>query len=406
MTSTLVSQMTPKVASGIATIALKGPESSAIVLSALQFPAFHGRNGTKVENLVIGRIYYATWALSVPEFNRLATVTEDSQDLTSERLGKEQLVVCRPDSETVEVHCHGGKAICEALLACFERNGASIVSQVDWPDETQGTIEAAAVRALQSASTDQAAALLLAQLNGNLRRELQQVFELCADPSNSKIIECRLAKLCDHAVFGLKLADGWRIVLAGPPNSGKSSLINALLGQQKLIVHPQAGTTRDWTESHAVISGWPVRLTDTAGLRESSDAIEAEGIAKAKHLVEQSDLLLIIVDSLIGWQHEHQQLADSQSNHLVVWNKSDLIEQNGNDQRGIFASAIGIPGIEGLLDAISEAMFSNAPTPNDPVPFTSRQSARLREALEALKQDADLEAARAILAQMLEEEQE
>jgi tRNA modification GTPase len=93
---------------------------------------------------------------------------------------------------------------------------------------------------------------------------------------------------------GALLHEGALVVLAGPPNAGKSSLLNALLGENRAIVSPTAGTTRDAIEAWADFGGWPVRLVDTAGLRETSDAVEAEGVARAEALVARADVVVAL----------------------------------------------------------------------------------------------------------------
>src|SRR5690606_7912437 len=99
---------------------------------------------------------------------------------------------------------------------------------------------------------------------------------------------------------GAKLRDGVRVVIGGRPNAGKSTLLNALVGYERAIVSPTPGTTRDEIEAEAEIEGFRFRFVDTAGLRETTDAIEAEGVRRARRSIEQSDLLVYVYDVAEG----------------------------------------------------------------------------------------------------------
>ena len=114
---------------------------------------------------------------------------------------------------------------------------------------------------------------------------------------------------------------GARIVLAGSTNAGKSSLFNLLLKQERSIVSPVRGTTRDYIEADMDVHGIPIRLYDTAGLRESEDAIENEGIRRTERLIGQADLVVYLVDST-----ELGHVPEEDERTLVVYNKSDLVK--------------------------------------------------------------------------------
>jgi tRNA modification GTPase len=107
-------------------------------------------------------------------------------------------------------------------------------------------------------------------------------------------LRARISACLSTAREGRLLREGALVVLAGPPNSGKSSLLNALLGEKRAIVSSVAGTTRDSIEEGLEIGGWPVRLVDTAGLRATSDNIEAEGVDRAEALIAKADLVLAL----------------------------------------------------------------------------------------------------------------
>ncbi|MEM7558889.1 MAG: GTPase [Planctomycetota bacterium] len=358
---TFVCQLTPQIPSGIATLAIRGPKATEIITSMFQFPVPSGKR----QQLAEMRVYYATWSAA------------------SDSTGEEQVVICRSSELQVEVHCHGGKAICEALLQAMVDRGANRISAQDWPSDLAADLCVQAERALQEAPTDLAASVLLDQFNGALDGVLEKLVSSLegAAASHSAADQEPILREIDLLLaageFGQHLCRGWRIVLAGPPNVGKSSLINALVGQEKLIVHDQPGTTRDWTESGAVIGGWPVQLTDTAGIRQSEDEIETAGVNKAKELVHSSDLLVLVVDATQGWQPIHDELASVDVRRLVCWNKMDQAQMEaiagGRDLPTTLASCVGQPGIQEVLSSIEEQLFADAPSPGNAVPFNAEQ---------------------------------
>ncbi len=110
--------------------------------------------------------------------------------------------------------------------------------------------------------------------------------------------------------IGSHLVEPWRVVLAGPPNVGKSSLVNALVGYQRAIVYDAPGTTRDMVTAITALEGWPVELCDTAGLRSSREAIEAEGVRLARQAAAAADALVLVFSAQEPWQADRQQLLD------------------------------------------------------------------------------------------------
>ena len=114
-------------------------------------------------------------------------------------------------------------------------------------------------------------------------------------------LRSRIAARLATAREGRLLREGALVVLAGPPNVGKSSLLNALLGERRAIVSDTAGTTPDFIEESVEIGGWPVRLVDTAGLRTAGDVIEAEGVGRAEELIAKADLVLSLEEAGNGW---------------------------------------------------------------------------------------------------------
>ena len=223
--------------------------------------------------------------------------------------------------DVVEFQCHGGSVTPRRVLEACLASGARFAHRGEFTERAflNGRLsyeEAESVLDLVDAKTDRGADAALRGLTGESRRETQDIYKALVDLSSTvehaldvseeelpdgfcsgiassvAAIAARLDAAIRRAKEGKILRDGALVVIAGPPNAGKSSLLNALLGESRAIVSATPGTTRDSIEEWLDICGWPVRLVDTAGLRETADAIEGEGVARARDLVERADIVL------------------------------------------------------------------------------------------------------------------
>ena len=162
------------------------------------------------------------------------------------------------------------------------------------------------------------------------------------DRSDIETAASRLQALADSWRGEKLYQDGARVVLAGRTNAGKSSLFNAILKEERAIVSDIEGTTRDWLESWASINGIPVRLFDTAGLRETSDVIEAQGVEISRSLVHDADVVLYLVDSQQGINEEDRQFIENCKEPLIlVYTKADKLDcrvQPDNDTTAMSSS--------------------------------------------------------------------
>ena len=321
----------------------------------------------------------------------------------------EEVIVCRRDEDRVEIHCHGGTVAVAIILADLAAAGCR---QIDWRDwvqaDTADPIAAAARLALAEARTLRTCSILMDQYNGALAAGVRQVESLIAGGEEAAASD-RLAEMLDLASLGLHLTRPWRVVLAGRTNVGKSSLINAIVGYERAIVFEQPGTTRDVLTASAALDGWPVELSDTAGLARGGDELESAAVAAAQRKVAQADLVLLICDRSASWSAEDQRLLDELPAALLVHNKSDLPpaaacppgipgcqgqlaarELNTGRQAasatgpGIATSAKTGAGISELIEAIAGRLVSQAPPPGVAVPFTQRQVDLLQAAAAAL----------------------
>jgi tRNA modification GTPase len=245
--------------------------------------------------------------------------------------------------------------------------------------------------ALSQAASMRTATILLHQYQGALERELSAICDLL-DSGNQKSAEVQLKSLLETTELGLHLTRPWQVVIAGKPNVGKSSLINALVGYQRAIVFDQPGTTRDVVTASTVIDGWPVVLSDTAGLHDSTDELESAGIALARKRLATADLVVWVSDASSPGT-SRQAVIEGEANEfhlslfkkrLLVLNKIDRMSEIFDVPSDVIAtSATSGVGIEKLLVEISEALAPAVPSSGEGVLFTVRQQEFVQLALEA-----------------------
>ncbi len=262
-----VRRLTAPVSSAIAAIAIEGTAAPGFLSSCLLTP------GGKPLDLSRAQVRFALWRF------------DDA------KCPPEHVMVLVRSPAAFEIHCHGGLAVTAAIIdqlvraGCVEQDGAHStlplrpVSAVDelHSQQLQEVFANEARIALAKASTLKTALILLDQYHGALINELRDIENVAMRGGAHAALEA-----CDQVLsrsrLGQKLNDRWRLTLAGPPNVGKSSLMNALYGSSRVLVHHEPGTTRDAIETNLVIQDWPIVLVDTAGIRESQEAIEAQGI--------------------------------------------------------------------------------------------------------------------------------
>ncbi|MCK9187911.1 tRNA uridine-5-carboxymethylaminomethyl(34) synthesis GTPase MnmE [Acidithiobacillus sp.] len=195
-------------------------------------------------------------------------------------------------------------------------------------------------------------------------------------------LESQIARLLKQAQQGARLARGGRVVLVGRPNVGKSSLMNALAQRESAIVTAIPGTTRDLLREEIVLDGLPVELIDTAGLRAATDAVEAEGIARARNILHSAQLILLVADASAGWQAEDEAILRDlpEGSRRIIWNKLDLVSAPPDTPAGEVAIALSAQtgaGLEVLHGSLIEALGVQG----DSCPFSARR--RHVEALES-----------------------
>ncbi len=290
--------------------------------------------------------------------------------------------------DVVEFQCHGGAVAPRRVLeACFAA-GARLARRGEFTERAflNGKItyeQAEGVLDLVNAKTDRAADAALAGLAGARRAEMRAIYdemlalsstvEHALDVSEEELpegfaeelragaesVDARLKSALRRFREGKILRDGALVVIAGPPNAGKSSLMNALLGESRAIVSDVPGTTRDSIEEWLDVGGWPVRLVDTAGLRETDDAIEGEGVARARELMARADVVVRLSPrggdgGLEGWK----------LGSLEVWKFGSLEDKTPSLQTSKLPT-LQPSNLPSVIDVISKCdLYSNLQPPN------------------------------------------
>jgi tRNA modification GTPase len=377
---TIACRLTGTTPGAVGVIGVRGPQAHAHVLACFT------PRGRPQQRLPIDRIRFGRWH-GGRELDAIDTAARTGEDVV--------VVATGPDE--VEIHGHGGMAALEAVLKDLTARGVVRVDATGWL-AARGVpwLERQALRALERTATARTTQLALDQFQGRIRGALQRLVEDATVGDIAALVRNARSLLKWEAV-GKHLSDPWRVAIVGPPNVGKSSLLNRMLGFTRAIVAPVAGTTRDVLRATTAIDGWPVQLLDTAGIRESEDPIEQLAIEQATSARQVADLLLVVVDAQTGPTAEHQPF-EKVGNALWVWNKADLSggETSTGSDRGL-ASATGRAGLGGwlvsahtgagidqLLRAIGQQLVPSAPeVGRDAVPFDPAITSVVRAVIEA-----------------------
>ncbi len=284
-------------------------------------------------------------------------------------LGNDEVVLAAC-GVVVEVHCHGGRRVVQWVLDQFLANGC--VEERNPRPKDEG------FELLQRAPTFRTAGIILDQLNGAFASEVRRILTLLeTDPREAALTLHRLAELGN--TVGRHLVEPWKVVVAGPPNVGKSSLINALVGYQRSVVSEVAGTTRDAVSVQVAFDGWPVELLDTAGMRDA-EGLEAEGIEHALCVLRAAELVIWVLDASsrdVIFPDEKTEAAvhlPRSTGWVLVMNKADRsLDWPPNYIPGaIHLSATTGENVPQLADWIVHRLVRNPPSPGAAVPFTTQ----------------------------------
>ena len=362
MFETIVALATPPLRSALAIVRLSGDDCFFIVSK------FFTKDITKVEK---NTIYHG--------------FIKDEEELVDEVV---LLAYKGPKSftgeDSVEIMCHGSPLIFNRIIKVALKNGARLATNGEYSSRAYAhgklnLMQAESINDLINAETEESKKLSLMALKGDtakliepLKKSLGDILSLIEvnidypeyldieETNNEKIVEiCKenikyIKKLIKDGVKGNIIKDGINVAIVGKPNVGKSSILNALLNENKAIVTDVKGTTRDIVEGKINLNGVVINLFDTAGIRESSDEVESIGIEKSISKLKDSDIVLCVFDSQ-EYDDEDKEITKlvEGKNTIFVYNKKDLVQNNLDDK--LYVSALN-KDVEPLKKAIIEKL--------------------------------------------------
>lgn len=384
---TIAALSTPPGEGAIAVVRISGPDAWKVADCAFRGPAIRPRE------VVFGRVVDDDVIVDTV----LLTAFRGPASYTGEDL--------------VEIGCHGGMIVSAQVLETVLNAGARAAGPGEFTQRAflngkMDLTQAEAVMDLIRAQTPLAARAASEQLRGGIGREAAAIRESLLDivahieayidfpeedidpDTGAKLrerisnIRARIGDLLATAEQGRILREGVKLAICGRPNAGKSSLLNRLVGFERAIVAPTPGTTRDTVEDVVSLRGIPFRLIDTAGLRETPDSIEREGVRRAREAVEAADVVLRVVDATEPESDDVLTFEDE----IVIRNKIDLLD--GDAGAGI--SCVTGAGIDDLIDTIVGRVRNRpAESANSVVAINARHQACLRRADGALNEALD-----------------
>ena len=298
--------------------------------------------------------------------------------------------------DVIEINCHGGFISVKKILELILSKDVRLAEAGEFTKRSflNGRIDlsqAEAIIDVIKSKTDMAHEVAQSQLEGSLAKKIkdlrmnvtevlahlevsidfaeEDVEEITYQTLEEKALELRneIKKLYDTAESGKILRDGLKTVIVGKPNVGKSSLLNSILGENRAIVTDIAGTTRDVIEEFVNIKGIPLKIVDTAGIRETEDVVEKIGVEKSRESFSTADLVIMVLDASRKLSEEDMEILESLKNKktIVLLNKMDLepqielekIEEFVNSEDIIQISALKHQGIEELQDKIEAMVY-------------------------------------------------
>lgn len=327
--------------------------------------------------------------------------------------------------DIVEINCHGGMISVKKILGLVLNFGARIADPGEFTKRAflNGRIDLAQAEAIMdliSAKTEKGFDVALNQLEGFLSKEVsktrekllgmlahiqvsidfseEDIDEITLDNllENSKEVEKSIRKLLDTSHTGKIIREGLSTVIVGKPNVGKSSLLNALIRESRAIVTDVPGTTRDMIEEHFSVKGIPLRLIDTAGIRETEDIVEKIGVERSKELFNLADLIIVMLDASSNLTKEDLEIIDliGSRRALIIINKTDLPQRLDVDEvRDIIGdkdiieiSILENIGIEKIEEALIDMVYQGEVKAKDSLLVTNmRHKNALERALKSIE---------------------
>jgi len=408
---TIVALATPSGAGAIAVIRVSGPDAVAIVASVFQ--SVKGKDLTKQKSHTLhlghitdeGKVYDQV----------LVSLFKGTNSYTGE--------------PTVEISCHGSLFIQQQIIQLLLRKGCRMAQPGEFTMRSflngkMDLSQAEAVADLIASDNEAAHQLAMQQMRGGFSNEIARLreellnfaslIELELDFSEEDVefadrsafrelvnrIEFVLKRLIDSFAVGNVIKNGIPVAIVGEPNVGKSTLLNALLNEERAIVSDIAGTTRDTIEDELVINGICFRFIDTAGIRETHDVVESIGIQKTFEKIEQAQVVLFLTDST-QWKGDRMAVLENEIEKVknqyplkqlvVLFNKKDLLEPemlktlDERVENAVFISAKNKEGISDLQDRLMQLVNTGALRNNETIVTNTRHYDALLKALEEIQ---------------------
>jgi len=354
---TTVCVLTARGMAAISSVAVAGADARAILGNV-----FHSGTNTAKQSLTVapGEILHGSI-------------------VDGQRVIDEVVVGCEGEN-TFVIHCHGNPLLVEQIVTLLQSHGAELIdadrfARASYQKSTSNTIEAEARLAMQKSATVAGVKILQAQISGGLSQWAQDTLT-AIDTLNIDHFKQRCGEILQQSKIAQRIIEGVRIVIAGPPNSGKSTLLNCLAGQEQVIVSDAAGTTRDWVSIICYLGDRAVcaEFIDTAGLDDAladADDIERTAQKMTRDLLKSCDLVLFVQDVT--------QQAEGAAHVPVIYvnNKCDLIQEHKNtrtrEPKSFSISAKDNNGIDLLVQGIIEQLGVVDFDAAEPAAFTQRQ---------------------------------
>ena len=319
--------------------------------------------------------------------------------------------------DVIEINTHGSVAVVNKIMEILLLSGCRLAEPGEFTKRAflNGRIdltEAEGVMDLINSETELTRKMAINELSGKVSKlitdlrekivalisnievnidypEYEDIEVVTIDRIKTEVKEMKeeLTNILKLSEDGKILKDGIKTVILGKPNVGKSSLLNALLEEDKAIVTDVKGTTRDIVEGSIIVGGVKLNLIDTAGVRKSSDVVEKIGIEKSLSLIDEAELILLVLDSSEELTEEDKFLLDKTKDkkRIVIMNKDDLKSNNKYNEEVIRISAKTNQGIDSVKDKIKELFNANAFLNKNLTYFTNvRQITLLKQAIESL----------------------
>jgi len=349
--SCIAELLTPLAPAGLAVIRLRGPAVPAVLSQVCRQPG-----SDEAAEFALNRLTYCRLVEERETLDDVVVAFFDDRPPSASESPESAADADAASRRVAEISLHGGVRLVQRAMLLLQRHGAAFSTH---PAPFDSVNELAA--ALSRATTRRAAQWLLRQ-----SELLPAWITAGAADATSRDDFLRRSRVAIRALAGP------RVALLGPPNAGKSTLANALIGRERVITSDQPGTTRDWVDETCLIDGWAVTLTDTAGLRAADDPLERDAIARGLRHARSADLLLWVVDqrcAIVPPPEISAGRVKGGAAILTVLNKCDLPGDAG-PATGVRISALRGDGLESLRAAIAAGLGLNLLTDSDAAAFT------------------------------------